>query len=280
MVLATAAAMAAMAAVAPGVALHPGDNIQAIVDAHPAATTYRFSAGTFRLQQITPKSGDVFVGAGHGMDSSSATILTGSRVLEGFERDATTGLYVATNQTQRGQVHGECSTAFPKCGHPEDLFFDRRPLRHVSNASAITNGSWFFDYDLQRILFADDPSGHVVETSVARRAFGSPVAENVTIANLSVMQYAIPAQMGAIGDQSVGAGWRVHDIVAVLNHGAGVHLSSGTISRSNISENGQQGVSCTGSSCLVADNEIAFNNLRASVWAGRLAAARWPAQAG
>lgn len=247
----------ATAAGATQVPLNPGDDLQAIVDAHPAGTSYTFAAGLYRLAEITPKTGDVYVGVG------GATVLTGARLLTAFGRDAATGLYVAANQTQHGQVHGECLPGHPRCAYPEDLFFDRVPLLHVNTTAAVANGTWYFDYAGQRILFADDPRGHVVETSVARHAFGNPSAvrpANVTVANLTATMYAIPAQMGAIGDQFPGNGWRVDGCTLALNHGAGAHLIGGTLSRSNASKNGQQGVSCGGADCLVEFNEIAYNN--------------------
>ncbi len=52
-----------------------------------------------------------------------------------------------------------------------------------------------------------------MEISVTRRAFAGP-AEKVTIENLIIEKYAIPPQMGAIGDQFPSPGWMV--LLAVL----------------------------------------------------------------
>lgn len=46
------------------VVLNPGDNIQSLVNANPAGTTYLFNPGTYHLQNIRPKTGNVFDGQG------------------------------------------------------------------------------------------------------------------------------------------------------------------------------------------------------------------------
>jgi len=58
-----------------GVAVFPGDSLQAVVDAYPAGTTFVIKAGVHRRQQVVPKGGDVFVG-------ESGAVLTGEGVTE------------------------------------------------------------------------------------------------------------------------------------------------------------------------------------------------------
>ncbi len=58
-----------------GIAVNPGQSLQAAVNANPAGTTFILAAGTFVQQSVVPKSGDVFVGAGMGQ-----TILDGQNV--------------------------------------------------------------------------------------------------------------------------------------------------------------------------------------------------------
>src|ERR1700674_2103253 len=43
-------------------AIHPGDNIQRQVDQHGSGTTFVLTSGVYRLQSITPKNGDSFIG--------------------------------------------------------------------------------------------------------------------------------------------------------------------------------------------------------------------------
>jgi hypothetical protein len=57
-----------------GVAVNPGDNIQTIVKAHPAGTTYCLAAGTHNRQSVVPKNGDQFIGA---FDGTNGAVLDG-----------------------------------------------------------------------------------------------------------------------------------------------------------------------------------------------------------
>jgi parallel beta-helix repeat protein len=57
-----------------GVAVYPGQSIQAAVDANPAGTSFVLKAGTHVRQTVTPKNGDIFTGeAGAVMDGQGAT---------------------------------------------------------------------------------------------------------------------------------------------------------------------------------------------------------------
>ena len=58
-----ALAFASVSATAATVVVGAGANIQTSVNANPAGTTYQLSAGTYSGQTVTPKSGDVFIGA-------------------------------------------------------------------------------------------------------------------------------------------------------------------------------------------------------------------------
>ena len=56
------------------VVLYPGDNIQNHVNLFPAGTTFYLKAGTYGRQQVTPKSGDTFIGQpGAIMDGQNVT---------------------------------------------------------------------------------------------------------------------------------------------------------------------------------------------------------------
>lgn len=238
----------------PHVTLKPGDDLQRVVERHPPGTTFVFEKGTYRLQTIRPKDGDTFVGSG-------GAVLSGARVLTKFTREG--NLWVASGQDQQGQINGDCDKQHPRCMHPEDLFFDDHPLRHVADRSAVGPGTWFLDYRSHKIYFSDDPAGHKVEASVTRSAFASP-ARHVTIRGLIIEKYAVPAQFGAIGDQYPGTNWVVADNEVRWNHGTGIHLESGSQALNNhVHHNGQKGIGANGQNVLVEGNEISFNN-----WAG------------
>jgi hypothetical protein len=234
------------------VTISPGQDIQAVVDANPAGTKYILESGVHRLQQIYPNKGDTFEG-------EPGTILNGSTLLDTWN-DAGGGIWYATGQTQSGQVHGSCEDDYPRCSHPEALFVNDTPIKHVADLGDVDATSYFFDYDADRIYIGQDPAGKTIEVATTRVAFG-PSADDVTIRNMIIEKYASPNQMGAIGDQHPKSGWLIENNEVRLNHGTGVHIGSGTILRNNhIHRNGQNGVGATGIGGLIEGNIIANND--------------------
>lgn len=242
---------------ATGVNVPAGQSIQAAVDANPAGTTFLLGAGTHRLATVAPKAGDRFYGA-RSATCARLTTLSGARLLTSFTQSGTR--WFATGQTQEGQVHGECEAGWSRCDRPEDLYFDNRPLRHVASLAEVATGTWFFDYTADRVYLGDNPAGHQVEVGTTRVAF-SPSATDVVVSGMIVEKYAIPPQMGAIGDQFPAAGWQVLDNEIRLNHGTGVTVNSGSVIRGNhLHDNGQKGAGGTGTGILLEGNEIDHNN--------------------
>lgn len=241
-----------------GVAVSPSDDIQAVVDAHPAGTTYCLSAGLWREQSVTPKAGDTYIGTGQ------ETILSGARILEPWINSGSS--WYVGGQTQEGQVHGECGE-IARCGHPEDLFIDNEAQVHVSSLAEIGPGKWFFDYAADRIYVGSNPSGHTVETSVTRHAFQATETDNITIKNLVVEKYAQPAQFGAIQSGDFGTGvsrnWMIDGVIARYNHGTGISLfnnNDSTITNSKMLYNMQKGVGIGGKNDQLLNSESAHNN--------------------
>ena len=234
----------------------PGDDIQALVDSNPPGTTFHLRRGVYRMQQVVPKDGQVFVG-------EPGTILNGSQVLTDWIKNGTR--WYVTGQTQEGAPHGQCDSGYERCSQPEQLFIDDVTLRHVTSLGDLGLGSWYFDYPADRIYIGEDPAGKVVETAVTPKAFFGAV-DGVQIRNLVVEKYANSAQEGAIDSRTGFAGtkglnWIVDGVEARLNHGSGIHVADGgQILNSYAHHNGQQGVSGRGTTLLIADNEIAFNN--------------------
>jgi len=106
----------------------------------------------------------------------------------------------------------------------------------------------------------DDPAGKKVEIGVARAAFSGP-AQGVAITGLTIEKYAIPAQMGAIGDQAGVVKWTIENNVVRWNHGAAIRANSGTrVIDNKLYGNGQLGISASGDDVLIEGNEIASNN--------------------
>ncbi len=238
------------------VVIHPGQDIQDIIDSKPDGTVYVFAPGYHRMQTITPNPGDSFIG-------QQGAVLSGARLLTNFEREG--NLWVATGQTQQGRVHRVsgwqiCEHGYNRCAYPEDLYFNSQPLLHVGSKDQVEPGKWFFDYGNDRIYFADDPTGKTVETSVTPYAFEGKGHDNVTIRDLTIEKFATPAQSGALHAQS-GENWIVDNVISRLNHGAGITTGPGMrVTNSFFNYNGQLGIHGRGDNLLIENVEIAYNN--------------------
>jgi Bacterial Ig domain/Right handed beta helix region len=257
------------------VEITPSGDIGAAVNSAPPGTTFTVHAGTYRLQApIAAKTGDVF----HG---EPGAVLSGARLLTGFRQEGPN--FFVDGQTQRHRVNVEgpkCLPDYPRCGYPEDLYFDDKPLRHVDALSELGPGKWYFDYDHSRIYFADDPAGHVVETSVAPAAFQPGPANRVTVEGLVIEKFATPVMTGAVGGAGTGLGspdrgadWTIRNCEIRFNHGDGIRVNFGwQILNNNIHHNGNLGIGGgvgggganghgdADSHILIQGNEVAFNN--------------------
>ena len=171
--------------------IFPGDDINLIVDNNPDGTTFIIKSGIHRMQEIWPKNGNTFWG-------ETGAILNGSRVLTEFVTEG--GLFYAPDQTQEGQTHGDpyvCPENWERCDRPEVLYFDNEPLRHVTSLADVESGKYYFDYDADRIYFADDPTGHTVETSITTWAFIDS-GNDITIKYLIIEKYASQTDWGTL----------------------------------------------------------------------------------
>ena len=244
----------------------PSDaNIQAAVDANPPGTIFQLAAGVYRMQTVTAKDGDQFIGALDG-SGNRLTTLSGAQTLSSFTRDGFGNYVATTTQTQPGQQTGYCSPGYSRCTFPEDFFYDNEPYLHNSaGREALAPGQYYFDYPSGSIYFrpkngGDDPNQHRVEYSRIRSAIAGG-ASRVTVRNLIIEKYAVPAQFGAIGDQYPGEGWVVQNNETRFNHGMGLHvLSNGQVLDNYTHDNGQSGMGGSGTNILVQGNEIARNN--------------------
>lgn len=240
------------------VLLSPTQDLQSIINSKPAGTTYIFQPGLYRMQKITPKNGDTYIG-------DSKTILNGSKVLTSFTKIGS--VWRVTGQTQKAYDTGEhCRDERPRCYFSNELFINDQRMEHVDALAKVGPGTWFFDYDLDAIYVGDDPTNKKVETSVTDYAFvASGTANNVTIKNFTIEKYANPGQRGAIyafqtGDKK-GIGWVIENNEIRNNHGGGITFADGNKVRFNkVIANGQSGIDGTGKDALVEGNEVAYNN--------------------
>ncbi len=232
-----------------------GANIQALVNANPNGTVFWIEAGEHRLQSITPKSGQSFIG-------EEGAVLNGSRELSGFTASGNT--WYVGGQTQEGarRLLDHAQTA--RGGYPDAVFLDDKPLTHVGSLQEVRSGTFFFDYAADRIYIGDNPAGHQVEAAVSDFAFKGS-ATGVTIKNLVIEKYATPAQSGTIGATTKTQDWLIQDNEVRLNYGVGIQAGTGSeVINNYVHDNGQMGVGATGNGILYEDNEIASNGF----WAG------------
>jgi parallel beta-helix repeat protein len=265
------------------VILNPGDDVQAAVNANPNGTRFVLNPGVFRFdrngQRVYPKPGNTFKGSGRGV-----TVLNGSRVLTGWTQSG--NYWYVNGQTQQGYVSSigcsatnpacYCYADHPRCVYPEELFVDgaRKILIGVHDSvyndplSLIGPGKWYFDYTTGTIYVGDDPTGHTVETSVASFAFvGATTTDNVTIRDMSILQFATFSQFGAIHaasdyTQALTNGWVVDNVEVAFNHGDGIRTGHSTqVLNSFIHNNGILGIGGGGATYnLIKGNKIAYNN--------------------
>jgi parallel beta-helix repeat protein len=238
------------------VILSPGDDLQAAVNAHTGGTVFHLRAGAYRTQRIVARDADVFVG-------EPGTVFNGAKLLTEFDRKG--ALYVARHQPidPDTEVHGVCRKHYPRCGYPQDLYFDGKPLRAVAKRAKVAPGTFFYDYDHEAVYFVDDPSGHTVELSYSPFAFGGK-GRNVTVQNVMVEKYACADQQGAIGNHGEGKQWEILDDEVRWNHGVGIVMPQGSETfRNYVHHNGEMGLAAGAGSGALEDNEIAYK-----VWNG------------
>lgn len=230
--------------------ISPEDDAVEVVGSHPAGTAFRFTEGIHRIDVIVPRDGDTFIG-------DRGAVLSGAVVLDRFEvRDSR---WVMGGLEYERDPAGFCADGFERCVHPEDLFVDDEPLRHVASIDEVGEGTWFFDYDTDEVHLGSDPTDRLVELSVVRQAFtGSAVG--VTIEDLTIEKFAPPGQTAAVHARD-GLDWTIRGNTVRLNHAVGVYAGPGTVvSCNSLVDNGQHGITAKGADVLVERNTISRNN--------------------
>jgi parallel beta-helix repeat protein len=231
----------------------PGENWQTKVNAVGTGATLTIGAGVHRLQSVTPKTGQRFVG-------QPGAIMSGARLLTGWIQSGTA--WYVKGQTQEFGAHGQCESGW-HCQYSEDVYRDDVLLRRVLSLGAVVPGTFYFDYAADRIYVGDNPAGHKLEAAAVQWAFNGTsqgAGSGVTIRGLIIEKYATRAQDGAVGRSNAGSNWVIRDNEIRYNHGGGIRGGSGiVIARNNIHHNGQIGI-IGGGFARVDSNEIAYNN--------------------
>ena len=252
----------------PSTWIFPGQDMQAVINAHPAGTEFLVQTGIHRFQSVVLRAGDSLRG-------EPGAIMSGARLLTEFSRES--GYWMVPNQTQENPRHPDinpygsevCRSSTPECIFPEDLFFDDLPLQQVSSLAELGLGKWYFDYDDDKIYFYDNPAGHKVETSVTQTAITATSGHGIRITGLVIEKYANAAQISAVGLTNSN-NIIIDNNEIRLNHGTGVIASGkdGQITNNHIYMQGFMGIGGYGSErVLIEGNEVSYNN-HAGYWNG------------
>jgi hypothetical protein len=235
--------------------LHAGDDLQAAVQAGGENAVFWLESGVYRTQTIEPLNGQSFYGA-------SDAILNGSKLLTDFTE--VDNHWVVDGQTQQGERREteEPAAGSQRAGYPDAVYINDHPLTPVDSIDQVKAGTFFFDYDQDRIYLGDDPTGKTVEAAVSVQAIASD-AHDVTVTGLTVEKYATPTQVSAISGD--GENWVVSGNEVRLNYGVGINVGNGGQILDNfVHDNGQMGLDGGGKNILVQGNEIASNG----AWSG------------
>jgi hypothetical protein len=230
------------------VVVKPGQDIQEIVENAPQGTRFRFEPGVYRQQTIYPKDRQEFIG-------QDGVILSGAMELKSWTSES--GLWQHEDLPQALPFHGECEDGGDLCKLREDLFVNGRLYARAASLDELGPRAWY--YENRRAYLADDPTGQSVELGVTPLAFGGD-AEDVVLQDLIIEKYAPDSQHGAIYIDNA-RGWRLSNVTARWNHGAGLSFGPETLVKGgSFSHNGQVGILGIGEGARIEGVEIAFNN--------------------
>lgn len=237
------------------VVLQPGENIAAIVSGSPAGTTFIFLPGVYNNLTITPNANQTFIG-------EPGAVLSGSIPVTGWS-DA--GGYWSTSNfaaPQWGYGTGRNGVA----AIPNDLQVDGKAYLRVGSLAEVGAGDFY--YGSGRVYIQDNPTGHTTSMLDTTTAFQGGSTTGVTIANLTIENYASVAQHGAIEAENT-SGWTLDNVTAIANHGAGAAAGSNmTIEGGSYSDNGETGIHAQNTTGLTINGITADNNNYAQYSAG------------
>ena len=257
------------------ITVHPTDNVQSIVNSNVCGSTFIFAPGVYSNLTIFPVNeatnpidGDIFKGQ-YARTGVNPSILYGATVVSNFTNQGSywVGNVTTTPYPASGSNY-KCQTTHPGCLLPEDLFFAGTLYQRVTAQSSVAAGKWYLDTTTGNVYLTDNPTGKKIEISTTHFAIYASNVANVTVMNLVVDKYAVPAGYGAIsGVDPTGASatptfnWKVTNVEVRNCHAAGVALGNHMSVTSNwLHNNGEYGVGGTGNSISFNSNEVSFNN--------------------
>jgi parallel beta-helix repeat protein len=223
----------------------PGDDLQAKLNA--GVSTLTLAPGVYRMQALSPRSGQTIQG-------EPGAILSGAKELTGWQSSGA-AWYVGGQTHGQTQGSGSCLAGWERCRYGVDVFIDDVVQRHVSSLSSVGPGSWYYDFNADRIYIGTNPAGKLVETSVISTGLQGS-GSNVTIKNLVVEKYS---ETGV----RPGDSWTFDGVTIEQNHFTGLRGGQRNLKflRSKLLANGQMGIGGWGQTdMLLEDCEIGWNN--------------------
>ncbi|WP_238334969.1 right-handed parallel beta-helix repeat-containing protein [Kribbella amoyensis] len=237
-----------------GVSIKPSQNAQSVVNAHPAGTTFCFTAGLHRITEtIRPKSGQTLA-------SASRAVLTGSIPLTGWSKSGAAWVLRGALPSAYGKA-GQCEDdAANICSLREQLYLDGAHLTRVASLGAVKAGTFYADYAADAIYLGSNPVGRAVEMAKTATAIESN-QPGVTVRGLTIEHFASAAQAGALVS---GPGWKVKANEVRWNKSVGlmlVNADNARIERNLVHHNGQLGLGqYSSANATVSANVISANN--------------------
>jgi len=209
------------------VVVAPTDDLQALVVAHDAGTTFCLEKGVHHDSVHAIKSGDTFRSPNG--STADGVIENGSVRLQGWTQVSIGGktYWRTAGGTPLAPAYdnSKCEVGYPACNLPQNLYFNDVDYTPVTSLAAVDAGTWLYDVSgavgpANDVYLSDSPIGHVVELGVLSQAFESSTADNVTVQGLIVEKYA--AQIGDAAIEARAPGWLITRNEARLNHGWGI----------------------------------------------------------
>ncbi len=258
MVLACAGAFASflVGPVAAAAATNPCDaKLQSLVDATPAGGVLRLPACMYE-ERIT-------INKPMTLDGQGQAEIRGSDVWSAWTSGPSAWTSVKTLPVFPNDSQAIC--ADPRCGWPEQVFFDGTPLTQLVPGSTPGPGQ-FSVTGTRQVVLGNNPAGHVVEVST-RTGWIDTQSDNVTIQGLTMRHAANPAQTGAVGNQGRN-GWTLQNNRLYDTNGATVVVGGasnpGTQTRvlnNQIAESGFEGIEGNlNVNTMIQGNEVYWNN--------------------
>ena len=148
-----------------GIDVAPGQGLAKAVQSAPEGATLCLAPGVYRaVNPIVPRNDQRIIGMEGARIDGSERLTEWSRIGD---------LWYASGQTQGPTLTrwSGPSLLHKESVYADDVFYDGSLLRRVLSRAELGPGEFFFDYDADRIIIANDPSGHKVEVAVAPALF-------------------------------------------------------------------------------------------------------------